>query len=93
MRPENFHAEDITRLLKRHKIATIGELKKALGTDVDSTVFRKLKELAYRTSYSHRGGYYTLDEIAGFDQQGLWSFRFARPQPIRKPDSLGPATK
>ena len=51
------------------------ELKKALGTDVDVTVFRKLKQLAYRTSYSHRGAYYTLDETARFDPQGLWSFR------------------
>jgi hypothetical protein len=51
------------------------ELKETLGTDVDVTVFRKLKELGYRTSYSHRGGYYTLDEIALFNDLGLWSFR------------------
>lgn len=75
MRPENFHAEDLARFLKRRKIATISELKRALGTEVDSTVFRKLQELSYRTSYSHRGSYYTLDEIAYFDDHGLWSFR------------------
>lgn len=75
MRPTNFHAEDIARILKRQKIATITELKTALGTEVDSTVFRKLKELAYRTSYSHRGCYYTLDALARFDEAGLWSFR------------------
>lgn len=51
------------------------ELKEALGTGVDVTVFRKLKQLAYRTSYSHRGSYYTLDETARFDQTGLWSFQ------------------
>jgi hypothetical protein len=38
-------------------------------------VFRKLKQLAYRTSYSHRGAYYTLDETARFDPKGLWSFQ------------------
>jgi len=65
----------IRRLLQRQKIATMPELKEALGTDVDVTVFRKLRELAYRTSYSHRGKYYTLDEIARFDALGLWSFR------------------
>jgi hypothetical protein len=75
MRPESFHAKDVGRFLKRHKIADLAELKKALGTEVDSTVFRKLKELAYRTSYSHRGRYYTLDETARFDDLGLWSFR------------------
>jgi hypothetical protein len=51
------------------------ELKRALGTQVDVTVFRKLKHLAYRTSYSHRGSYYTLDETAHFDENGLWSFQ------------------
>ena len=34
-----------------------------------------MKELAYRTSYSHCGRYYTLDEVAEFDEQGLWSCR------------------
>ncbi len=31
--------------------------------------------LAYHSSYSHRGKYYTLDEIARFDARGLWSCR------------------
>ena len=75
MRPEQYHAEDLARLLRGRKIATIGELKSALGTQSDATVFRKLSELDYRTSYSHRGRYYTLDEIARFDALGLWSFR------------------
>lgn len=75
MRTESFHAEDLARVLRRTQIATMPELKKALGTEVDVTVFRKLKQLAYRTSYSHRGGYYTLDENARFDENGLWSFR------------------
>ncbi|MHB8437457.1 MAG: hypothetical protein ACYDC0_16610 [Acidimicrobiales bacterium] len=51
------------------------DLKQSLGTAADATVFRKLSELEYRTSYSHRGRYYTLDEIARFDELGLWSFR------------------
>jgi hypothetical protein len=50
------------------------QLKQLLGTEADITVFRKLKELSYRTSYSHRGRFYTLAEIADFDEQGLWSF-------------------
>ena len=75
MRVESFHANDLARLLRRNKIATMPELKKALGTQVDVTVFRKLKDLTYRTSYSHRSRYYTLDEIARFDPWGLWSFQ------------------
>ena len=74
MRQESFHADDLAQVLRRIKIATMPELKKALGTAVDVTVFRKLKQLAYRTSYSHRGRYYTLDETARFDATGLWSY-------------------
>jgi len=75
MRTTNFYSKELVKLLKRKKIATINELKAALGTDVNITVYRKLKEVSYRTSYSHRGGYYTLDEIARFDDKGLWSYR------------------
>src|SRR3972149_3876471 len=74
MRTESFHADDLAKALRRSKIATMSELKKALGTEGDVTVFRKLKQLSYRTSYSHRGSYYTLDETAQFDEKGLWSF-------------------
>lgn len=74
MRSESFHAEDLVRVLRGSKIATMPELKKALGTEVDVTVFRKLRQLSYRTSYSHRGSYYTLDETAQFDEKGLWCF-------------------
>ena len=75
MRTESFQAARLVELLRRSKIATMPELKEALGTDVDVTVFRKLKELGYRTSYSHRGGYYTLSEVVLFNDLGLWSFR------------------
>lgn len=73
MRPIEFHAKTIIQLLEKAKIATLAELKRALGTNVTVTVFRKLKALAYRTSYSHRGSYYTLDRIARFNERGLWS--------------------
>lgn len=75
MRTESFQAARLVELFRRLKIATMGELKEALGTDVDITVFRKLKELGYQTSYSHRGGYYTLNDIVLFNDLGLWSFR------------------
>jgi hypothetical protein len=75
MRPTQYSAGDLTKLLYAKQIATLPELLVALGTPSRRTVFRKLGELAYRTSYSHRGRYYTLDEIARFDEQGLWSHR------------------
>ena len=73
MRPLSFRSDELRSLLLRSKIATLDELKQALGTSVDVTVFRKLKPLDYLTSYSHRGRYYTLREIARFDEKGLWS--------------------
>jgi hypothetical protein len=73
MRPLSFSSDELRSLLLRSKIATLGELKQALGTSVDITVFRKLKPLDYLTSYSHRGRYYTLREVARFDDKGLWS--------------------
>ena len=73
MRPLSFRSDELRSLLLRSKTATLDELKQALGTAVDVTIFRKLKPLDYLTSYSHRGRYYTLREIARFDDKGLWS--------------------
>jgi hypothetical protein len=73
MRQPSFLPETLRQRLQRHKIATLAELKLALGTDVALTVLRKLKALDYLTSYSHRGRYYTLRDIARFDTAGLWS--------------------
>jgi hypothetical protein len=73
MRPLSYRPDELRSLLMRTKIATLDELKQALGTSITVTVFRKLKPLGYLTSYSHRGRYYTLREIARFDEKGLWS--------------------
>ena len=75
MRPERYHAGDLRALLRQEKIATLDQLKQALGGSADATAFRKLASLGYRTSYSHRGRYYTLEELPRFDALGLWSFR------------------
>jgi hypothetical protein len=56
-------------------MATMVEMKEVIGTMVDATIFRKLRELSYLRSYSHRGKYYTLPEVARFNEQGLWSCR------------------
>jgi hypothetical protein len=73
MRPPAFSASAIRQFLVRNQIAELRELKQALGTSVDVTVFRKLRQLDYLSSYSHRGRYYTLREVARFDVNGLWS--------------------
>ena len=73
MRPTTFEASTLRQYLRRHKIADLAELKRVLGTDTPLTVFRKLKQLGYLASYTHPGRFYTLAEIARFDDHGLWS--------------------
>ena len=74
MRPVSFSTDPLLQLLHRSRIATLPQLKQVLGSNSDITVFRKLRELSYLASYSHRGQFYTLAEIADFDDNGLWTF-------------------
>jgi len=74
----HFPAEKLASLLNDQKVATMPQLKAALGTSVSYTVLRKLSPLGYRSSYSHGGTYYTLDSIAHYDELGLWSYRDVR---------------
>ena len=73
MRPTSFDPSVLRQHLRRNKIADLPELKRVLGTATDLTVFRKLKQLQYLASYTHRGRFYTLPEIARFDDHGRWS--------------------
>lgn len=75
MNTVHYPTERLETLLHDQKVATMPQLKAALGTPVTQTVLRKLVPLGYRTSYSHGGTYYTLDSLARFDALGLWSYR------------------
>ena len=70
-----YPTDRLERLLRDQQVATMPQLKSALGTSVTFTVLRKLAPLGYRSSYSHCGTYYTLDSIAQYDERGLWSYR------------------
>lgn len=74
MKTTSFPVERLLSLFKKQKVATISELKEALGSDCSMTVFRKLRELEYITSCSHSGKFYSLNRIARFDHMGLWLF-------------------
>ena len=75
MRIERYHSNDLKMLILKNKMSSMIEMKEVMGTKVDATIFRKLQELNYLRSYSHRGKYYTIPEVAGFDAKGLWSCR------------------
>lgn len=67
----------LTAFLERKQVATMNELKDELDTVVVMTIYRALKKVSYRTSYSHNGRYYALSKSVRFDKDGLWSARSA----------------
>ena len=73
MAKQRFDPDRLRSFLEKERIATLSQLKNALGSTGTMTVFRKLKALGYLSSYSHRGGYYTLLGVPEFDRKGLWS--------------------
>lgn len=66
------HAETLLNAIDEKKLLTMDELKDILGTQSRMTVFRKLKEFNYITSYSHSGKFYSLKRTAKFNSLGLW---------------------
>ena len=78
MRTPQYSTAALIDLFRQHTVAALPAVMAALGTRSGRTAFRKLKELPCHTSYSHRGGYYTLAELIDFDEHGLWSFRDVR---------------
>jgi hypothetical protein len=77
MNRPKYSIKTIEKFLENRKIATLEQLSAALGNPARCTIFRKLAELEYISSYSHRGKYYTLRAIARFSHMGLWSHRSA----------------
>jgi len=75
MKKPKYFPKDIEKFLKRRKIATLVQLMTAMDNPARSTIFRKLQQLEYLSSYSHRGKYYTLRSIARFSDIGLWHYR------------------
>jgi hypothetical protein len=75
MKTPKYHLQTLYEFFGKHKVITFDQLKKALGSPARCTVFRKLGELEYLSSYSHRGKFYTLKSIARFTPLGLWSYR------------------
>ena len=75
MRPEQYPTSKLVQWLEKERILTLDRVAEALGRPARITLFRKLAQLGSRASYSHRGRYHTLDRIADYDEDGLWSFR------------------
>lgn len=57
---------------KKNQIARMDDLLSLLETTSRMTVFRRLQEMDYLSSFTHAGRYYTLKSIGYFDANGLW---------------------
>lgn len=62
----------LRNFFKKNRIARMDELFSLLETTSRMTVFRRLQELDYLSSFTHAGRYYTLTSIIHFDANGLW---------------------
>jgi hypothetical protein len=65
----------LTKLFSRDVVQDLDALFEVLGTSSRMTVFRRLREVGYLSSYTHAGRYYTLRGLPDFDQDGLWVHR------------------
>lgn len=66
--------KQVENLLRKRRVVTIGDLSEVIGTSSRMTVFRRLRQVEYVTSYTHAGRYYTLYDIARFDSDGIWFY-------------------
>jgi hypothetical protein len=66
--------EQLLKIFSKQVVLSISELKSVLRTNSRMTIFRKLKQLPYKSSYSHCGRYYTLDSLAQYNENGIWGY-------------------
>lgn len=68
-------ADQLVKIFSEKMVLTIEDLKIILQTNSRMTISRKLKQLPYKSSYSHCGKYYTMDTIAQYDNKyGVWEY-------------------
>lgn len=77
MRPINIKTESVIKLFENTPVITMEKLTAELNCS-HMTVFRKLCELHYFSSYTHKGKYYTLIQVAHFNNNGLWEYQGIR---------------
>ncbi|MBC8509399.1 MAG: hypothetical protein H8D34_31500, partial [Chloroflexi bacterium] len=62
----------LRKLFGRFSVADLDTLCKTLKTGSRMSIFRRLREIGYFSSYTHTGRYYILADIPQFDDYGLW---------------------
>jgi hypothetical protein len=64
--------EALRQVFRRQPVALLDDLFAVLRTRSRMSVFRRLKEVGYLSSFTHTGRYYTLADTPRFDEKGLW---------------------
>ena len=64
----------VENYFRKCRVVTMSDLCGVIGTSSRMTVFRRLREIKYVSSYTHAGRYYTLYDIARFDSDGIWFY-------------------
>lgn len=64
----------VENLFRKRRVVAMSDLCEVIGSSSRMTVFRRLRELEYTTSYTHAGRYYTLYDVARFDSDGIWFY-------------------
>ncbi len=72
MLDKNASVKALRRLFRRFRLVDLNSLYETLKTRSRMSVFRRLLQLGYLTSFTHCGRYYTLSDIPQFDRYGLW---------------------
>ena len=65
----------LKRLFNRFPVTDLDTLSQTLKTKSRMSIFRRLKEIGYFSSYTHAGRFYTLSHIPQFDEYGLWIYQ------------------
>jgi hypothetical protein len=63
----------LLKLFVQKTVLDLRAIREALGGVTAMTAFRHLRDVPYRRSYDHNGGYYCLYEPTRCDRLGLWS--------------------
>lgn len=73
MKAQTFSLDAIVAPFFEKKVLTKAELLDSARCS-NMTLFRRLSEHGYYTSYNFNSRYYTIPEIARFDNNGLWNY-------------------
>ena len=70
----SIYVTELKELFKKNIVLDIDDLMKHTSS-ARITVLRNLKDIGYTTSYNRNGKYYTLLEIAKFDESGIFDHK------------------